>query len=100
MFTDETMVKAYPNGEMVFYRASRRRDDLVSPSVQQGGGVRCFGVAQAIWLMDAWFKLMAILIVKSMVLVDHALVELIGLKPIDRMNVSILSFNKIIQNFA
>ena len=29
MFMDETMVKAYPNGEAVFYRASAKRDELV-----------------------------------------------------------------------
>jgi hypothetical protein len=31
------MVKAYPNGETVFYRASQERSDVVAPWVQQGG---------------------------------------------------------------
>ena len=42
MFTDETMVKAYPNGECVFYRACDKREDLVSPHVQQGGQGQMF----------------------------------------------------------
>jgi transposase len=37
MFTDETMVKAYPNGEVVYYRAFQEQPDIVSPRVQQGG---------------------------------------------------------------
>ena len=37
LWSDETMVKAYPNGEAVFYRSRRDRSDVVSPIVQQGG---------------------------------------------------------------
>ena len=37
MFTDETMVKAYPNGEKVFYRGDPMNKNIVSPVVQQGG---------------------------------------------------------------
>ncbi len=37
LWSDETMVKAYPNGEAVFYRARKDRPDIVSPHVQQGG---------------------------------------------------------------
>jgi transposase len=37
LWSDETMVKAFPNGEVVFYRAISKRDDIVSPAVQQGG---------------------------------------------------------------
>jgi transposase len=37
LWSDETMVKAYPNGEIIFYRSRRDRPDIVSPYVQQGG---------------------------------------------------------------
>ena len=37
LWSDETMVKSYPNGEMVFYRARTDQPDIVSPRVQQGG---------------------------------------------------------------
>jgi hypothetical protein len=37
LWTDETMVKAYPNGEAVFYRARRDLPDIVTATVQQGG---------------------------------------------------------------
>jgi hypothetical protein len=37
LWTDETMVKAFLNGEVVFYRSRRDLPDIVSPSVQQGG---------------------------------------------------------------
>ena len=37
LWSDETMVKAYPNGEAVFYRAQTKLPHLVSPAVQQGG---------------------------------------------------------------
>jgi hypothetical protein len=37
LWTDETMVKAYPKGEVVFYRSRRDLPDIVSLSVQQGG---------------------------------------------------------------
>ena len=37
LWSDETKVKAFPNDEAVFYRALTKRDDLVSPDVQQGG---------------------------------------------------------------
>lgn len=57
MFTDETMVRAYPNGEAVFYRASEKREELVSPHVQQGG------VGQMFWgcaSFSAYGPLMAV----------------------------------------
>jgi hypothetical protein len=31
MFTDETMVKAYPNGEVIYYRAFQEQHDIASP---------------------------------------------------------------------
>ena len=37
LWTDETMVKAFPNGKAVFFRANRNRSDIISPVVQQGG---------------------------------------------------------------
>lgn len=37
VFSDETMVKAYPNGEIVYYRAPTERVDVISRRVQQGG---------------------------------------------------------------
>jgi transposase len=37
LWSDETMVKAYPNGETVFYRALQDRSDIVTTVVQQGG---------------------------------------------------------------
>lgn len=40
LWSDETTVKAYPNGEILFYRdneMAEERFDLVSPAVQQGG---------------------------------------------------------------
>jgi hypothetical protein len=37
LWSDETMVKAYPNGETVFYRELQDRSDIVTPIVQQGG---------------------------------------------------------------
>jgi hypothetical protein len=51
LWTDETMVKAYPNGEAVFYRSRRDLPDVVSPSVQQGG---CYGDASLSMPMDHW----------------------------------------------
>jgi transposase len=37
VFSDETMVKAYPNGELIHYRAPNERLDTISRRVQQGG---------------------------------------------------------------
>jgi len=37
LWSDETMVKAYPNGEAVFYRSIVDRSDIVAPVVQQSG---------------------------------------------------------------
>jgi AraC-like DNA-binding protein len=37
LWSDETMVKSYPNGEAVFYRARKDLPDIVTPTVQQGG---------------------------------------------------------------
>jgi transposase len=37
LWTDETMVKAFPNGETIFYRARKDLPDIVTPVVQQGG---------------------------------------------------------------
>jgi transposase len=37
LWSDETMVKACPNGETVFYRALQDRSDIVTLIVQQGG---------------------------------------------------------------
>lgn len=37
LWSDETMVKAYPNGEAVFYRSLEARNDVRAPRVQQGG---------------------------------------------------------------
>lgn len=37
LWSDETSVKAFPNSEAVFYRSNQRREDIVSPNVQQGG---------------------------------------------------------------
>ena len=37
VFSDETMVKAYPNGEIVYYRAPTELPDVISRRVQQGG---------------------------------------------------------------
>jgi transposase len=37
VFSDETMVKAFPNGEITYYRASTERTDIISRRVQQGG---------------------------------------------------------------
>jgi len=49
LFTDETMVKSYPNGEFVFYRALKFLKNKVSPNVQQGGS------GQMLWgCMSKW----------------------------------------------
>jgi len=37
VFSDETVVKAYPNGEITYYRAPAERTDVRSRRVQQGG---------------------------------------------------------------
>jgi hypothetical protein len=37
LWTDETMVKVFPNGEAVFYRSRQELPDIVTPIVQQGG---------------------------------------------------------------
>jgi hypothetical protein len=37
VFSDETVVKAYPNGEITYYRAPTERTDVRSRRVQQGG---------------------------------------------------------------
>ena len=37
VFSDETMVKAYPNGKIVYYRAPTELPDVISRRVQQGG---------------------------------------------------------------
>jgi hypothetical protein len=42
------MVRAYPNGEAVFFRARGDRPDIVSPHVQQGGA------GQMLWGCTSW----------------------------------------------
>jgi hypothetical protein len=56
MFTDETMVKAYPNGEVVYYRAFQEQHDIVSPRLL----ARCYGVASHLMPMDSYTQMMAI----------------------------------------
>ena len=54
LWTDETMVKAFPNGEAVFYRSRQDLPDIVTPKVQQGGAAKCCGVACLSTRMDLW----------------------------------------------
>ena len=48
VFSDETMVKAYPNGEITYYRSPTVLPDIISRRVQQGGS------GQMLWGCLSW----------------------------------------------
>ena len=48
VFSDETMVKAYPNSEIVYYRAPTELPHIISRRVQQGG------LGQMLWGCLSW----------------------------------------------